>query len=389
VSIDLLRGVAIVVMTLDHVRDFVHSGAMVDSPTNLQTTTSLLFATRWITHFCAPAFALLAGLGAWLWWSRGRTRAELSRFLLVRGLLLILLELLVMQFAYAFSFPATNTVFLLVLWSLGVSMIGLAALIWLPLRVLAPAAVATMLLYPLLSLVVTDPSGAGSLWSAIVGVGLFQIGSMPVISPYPIIPWVAVMAFGFCLGPLFAGDAAARRRWLLAIGSAAVAGFVILRLLNTYVDPAPWRWQATPMWTLLSFLNTTKYPASPAFLLMTIGPVLLFLAAAERLPAGMRVLRPLQTFGRVSLFYYVVHFYCAHFIATGLAFARYGPAAFDFATRPYPSFGGDPAFFPGGFGYGLPVVYAVWLAVLALCFPLCRIYDRLKARRSGRWLAYL
>lgn len=380
-----------IVMALDHVRDLLHAGAMVALPTNLQSTTVLLFATRWITHFCAPVFALTAGLGAWLWWQRGRNRADLSRFLVTRGLWLMALEITVMQLAYYFSWSADTPILLLVLWSLGLSMVVLAGLVWLPGRLLGLLAVATILLHPLLDGITADRLGAAAgLWNILHQVGAFQIGSNAVITPYPLIPWVAVMALGFSMGPLFRWRTDRRRRWLLAMGSVALAGFLMLRLVNAYGDPAPWSRQDSPLFTLLSFLNTTKYPASPAFLLMTLGPALLLLAWLDRRPQRQDRLSAVATaFGRVPLFYYVVHFYLAHLIATGLALVTYGRAAFGFVFLPYPSFGGPVDRFPGGFGYDLWVSYVVWLAVLASMYPLCRWYSGVKSRRGGWWLRYL
>ena len=390
-SIDLLRGIAMIVMALDHLRDLLHAGAMVALPTNLQTTTVPLFATRWITHFCAPVFALTAGLGAWLWWRRGRSRADLSRFLITRGLWLMVLEISVMQLAYYFSWPTDAPVLLLVLWSLGLSMVVLAGLIWLPVGLLGSMAVVTILLHPLLDGISADRFGAAAgLWNIIHQVGAFQVGSSAVITPYPLVPWVAVVALGFSLGPLFRSGADRRRRWLFVMGGIALAGFLILRLSNTYGDPVPWSRQDSPLFTLLAFLNTAKYPASPAFLLMTLGPALLLLAWLDRRPHRQgRLFAVAMVFGRVPLFYYVGHFYLAHLIATALALITYGRTAFGFVFLPYPSFGGTADRFPDGFGYDLWVTYLAWLIVLAIMYPLCRWYSGLKLRRGKWWLSYL
>lgn len=385
--VDLLRGFVIVLMTLDHVRDFVHAGAMAGSPTDLGSTNPTLFLTRWITHLCAPAFALTAGLGAWLWLRKGRTRRELSRFLLVRGLLLVALELTVMQFAYGFSVSPENPIFLLVLWSLGLSMVLLAGLAWLPLPLLGALALGGLLLHPMLG---AAPGGESPFMAILLGVGVFKAGLWSVIAPYSIVPWAAVMALGFCLGPLYERDAPVRRRVLLLLGVVALALFGLLRTLNVYGDPTPWSAQATPTYSILSFLNVTKYPASPAFLLMTLGSAMIFLASAEGAWAKRaRGLRAVRTLGRVSLFYYVTHFYVAHLMATVLAFATYGPAAAKFVLRPYPSFGGAAEAFPPGFGYSLAVTYLVWLAVIAICVPLARRFGALKAGGRPPWLRYL
>ncbi|HRP08246.1 MAG TPA: heparan-alpha-glucosaminide N-acetyltransferase domain-containing protein [Gemmatimonadales bacterium] len=382
-SVDLLRGTVMIIMALDHVRDFIHRGAMNNSPTDLATTTPILFMTRWITHICAPAFALTAGLGAWFWWQKGRSRAELSRFLASRGIWLMLLEVTVMRLGYYFNLSLEYPVFLLVFWSLGLSMVALAALVWLPMRLLTVLSVVTMLFHPLLD----GLDLSGWLWNVVHQVGAFQAGRVTVITPYPLIPWVAVMAFGFSLGPLFRLDPVERRRRLVWLGSAAVVGFVVLRAINGWGDPVPWSSQQSPAFTALSFLNTSKYPASPSFLLMTLGPALLLLAAFDRAKSGRN--SPALIFGRVPLFYYMVHFFLAHVIATLLALAHYGSTALDFIFRPYPSLGGAAEAFPAGFGYSLGIAYLVWLLVLLVSYPLCRWYAGVKARRDDWWLKYL
>ena len=387
-SIDALRGLVMVIMALDHVRDFVHRGAMLGSPTNLATTTPILFFTRWITHLCAPAFMLTAGLGAYLWWQRGRTRRDLSVFLLTRGLWLIVLELTVMRLAYNFTFSAQYPLFLIVLWALGLCMVALAALVWLPLPVLAVLSIATIAGHNLLDGV--DPArlgGAAGLWSLLHQPGPVQLFGATGFVAYPLIPWIAVMALGFCLGPVFRWDPARRMRFLTAIGAAATVGFVLLRGLNRYGDPAPWSVQPSPTFTLLSFLNTTKYPPSLSFLLMTLGPSFLALAWFER----WRVLaaRPLVVFGQVPLFYFVLHFYAAHLAAVLLALLRYGKDAWAFVFHPLPSMVGPSSPFPAGFGWDLWVVYLVWALIVVGLYPVCRWFAGVKARRRDWWLGYL
>lgn len=390
-SIDLLRGVVMIIMALDHVRDFIHRGAMSALPTNLANTTPLLFGTRWITHLCAPAFALTAGLGAWLWWQNGRTRSALSRFLATRGLWLMALELVVMQLGYYFSWSPANPVLLLVLWSLGLSMVLLAALIWLPRRLLLALAVATILLHPLLDGITARQFGAAAgLWNILHQVGAFRLDGILFVTPYPVIPWVAIMAFGFTLGPLFAMGEAERTRRLWLIAATALAGFVIMRLVNVYGDPVPWEHQRSLAYTVISFLNVTKYPASPAFVLVTLGLALALLAAFGRVASTHRGPVAIAiVFGRVPLFYYIVHFFLAHLIATALAFAMYGRGAYAFAFLPYPSMGGPSDRFPIGFGFDLWVTYLVWLAVVVASYPLCRWFAGIKARRRDWWFSYL
>lgn len=390
-SVDIVRGLVMIVMALDHVRDFTHRGAMVASPTDLATTTPFLFMTRWVTHLCAPTFALTAGIAAWLWWRRGRTRAQLSRFLAGRGLWLIALELVVMRVAYNFSWSPDAPVFLLVLWSLGLSMIVLAALVWLPTGALVLLSVAAILLHPLLDAITAEHFGAATgLWHIVHQVGAFRVGGADVITPYPLIPWLGVMALGFTLGPLFAEPASRRRRALVALGCMALAGFAVMRLINDYGDPVPWRVQDTPLFTVLSFLNTSKYPASPDFLLMTLGMAFLLLALFDRArPEQGGPLAVATLFGRVPLFYFVFHFFAAHLIATAMAIGVYGRAALDFIFLPYPSMGGPAGRFPAGFGHGLGATYLVWLAVVGAGYFACRWYGDIKSRRRDWWLAYL
>ena len=390
-SIDLLRGTVMIIMALDHVRDFIHRGAMIDQPTNLGTTTALLFMTRWVTHICAPAFALTAGIGAWLWWNGRHSRRELSRFLATRGLWLMLLEISVMRFAYYFSWASDYPILLLVLWSLGLSMVALAALIWLPQRMLMLLALATLLLHPLLDAITPDQFGsAAALWNVLHQVGAFQIAKLTVVTPYPLVPWVAVVALGFALGPLFRATPEGRRRWLIAGGIGMLLLFAVLRIINVYGDPVPWSRQPSALFTFLSFINVSKYPASPDFLLLTLGMVFLLLAGFDRMSdSWIARLSFVQVFGRVPLFFYILHFYLAHLLATGLTFLTYGAPALRFALLPLPSMGGPAQAFPKDFGYDLSVVYLVWLVVLAMSYPLCRRYADYKRRGGSWWLSYL
>jgi uncharacterized membrane protein len=387
-AIDALRGLVMIIMAIDHVRDFVHRGAMSGSPTNLATTTPVLFLTRWVTHLCAPAFMLTAGLGAFLWWQRGRTRTQLSVFLLTRGAWLMLLEITVMRLAYDFDLGSPYPVFLLVLWVLGLCMVGLAALVWLPIPALATLSLAVIVLHNGLDGVSADRFGnAAPVWNLLHQPGAFTIGGTTVIAGYQLIPWIAVMALGFCAGPLFLMERPRRRRILVAIGAAAIVWFIAERAINGYGDPSPWAAQPSPVYTVLSFLNTTKYPPSLDFLLMTLGPALLLLAWLDR--PGLKPSNPLLVFGRVPLFYFVVHFYLAHLAAVFLAFLRYGGSARAFAFHRLPSLGAPAELFPPGFGEDLWVVYVVWAVIVVGLYPVCRWFGELKARRREWWLSYL
>src|SRR5689334_5273501 len=317
-SIDALRGLVMIIMALDHVRDFIHSGAMTGaSPTNLVTTTPILFMTRWITHFCAPVFMLTAGLGAFFYLQH-RTKLQLSRFLVTRGLWLIVLELTLMQFAYNFNFSSANPIFLLVLYVLGSCMIILAALAWLPLPLLAAFCIATIALHNLADSIRSQ----SPLWLLLHQVGAFQFGGRVFITAYSLVPWFAVMAAGFCLGHVFSMPPERRQRFLLRIGIAMTIAFLVIRVINIYGDPSRWSWQPSATFTVLSILNTTKYPPSLLFLLMTLGPALIVLAWFDRLSFARS--NPLIVFGRVPLFYFVAHFFAAHVAIVVLSLIRYG-----------------------------------------------------------------
>jgi uncharacterized membrane protein len=374
-SIDALRGLIMIVMALDHVRDFTHRGAMLFNPADLSRTNVFLFFTRWITHFCAPVFVFTAGMGAYFWWSHGRTRPQLSRFLATRGLWLILLELIVMRFAYYFNLASRYPVLLLVLWMIGLGMIGLAALVWLPMPVLAVLSVAGILAHNAF-----DRVTGGPLVTVLHRPGAIPLAGFTFLTPYPLIPWVFVMAAGFCFARGF-------RRLSLPVGVAATVAFVALRAANVYGDPVLWSAQKSSVFTLLSFLNCTKYPPSLLFLLMTLGPALILLAWFDR--RNLSPSNPLVIYGRVPLLYFIAHFLLAHLAGTLLMLARYGAAALPLIGRPFPSMlGPDPAF-PADFGWPLWVTYAVWVSVVLILYPLCRWYANLKATRKSWWLSYL
>jgi uncharacterized membrane protein len=388
-AIDAVRGSVMVLMALDHVRDFIHRGAMNGSPTDLATTTPGLFLTRWITHVCAPTFMFTAGLGVYLYWQLGgRSKRELSGFLLSRGLWLIVLEVSVMRLAYNFTFATQYPLFLIVLWVLGLCMVVLAALVWLPRPVLVGLSLALIALHNLLDGI--DPAKLGALGAFVNLVhrpGAVTLGRVTVLLAYPLIPWIAVMALGFTAGPIFQLDQPARRRLLIRAGLACVLGFLVVRGLNVYGDPVPWTPQRSPVYTVLSFLNTTKYPPSLEFLLMTLGPALLALAWFDR--PGRQPPKALVVFGRVPLFYFVIHFFAAHLAAVALALFRYGSRTWSFAFHPVPSMGGPRELFPADFGFDLWVAYAVWGAVVIGLYPLCRWFASVKATRRDWWLSYL
>jgi uncharacterized membrane protein len=386
-AIDALRGLVMIIMAIDHTRDFFHFSAMSYNPLDLTRTTPILFFTRWITHYCMPVFMFSAGMGAFLFGQR-HTKGELSRFLLTRGVWFVAVELVVMQFAYDFTFSRQLTTILLVLYIFGMCFMVMAALVYLPIRLLAVLSVAVIVFHNLLDGI--DASRFGSYawaWNILDQPGVFTVAGHPVLTIYPLLPWVAVIAAGYCFAQIFLLDTMVRRRILLRTGLALTAAFIILRAVNQYGDPAPWNHQKSAMFTLLSFLNCTKYGPSLDFLLMTLGPAILVLAYFDTLK--FKDTNPVMVFGRVPMFYFVLHFYLIHALEVLAAFLRYGASAKNFIFKPPPSLGGPANLFPPDFGYRLWVTYAIWILVVALLYPLCRWFAKVKATRRDWWLSYL
>jgi len=375
-SVDLLRGAVMVLMALDHVRDFF-SNVRFDS-TDLTQTTVALFFTRWVTHFCAPVFVFLAGTGAYLSASRGKTKRELSRFLVTRGFWLVILEPTLIRFGWNFDL---NFGFILlgVIWAIGWSMIALAGLIHLPRWVVAFVGVGMIATHNLLDGITPEQLGAwGSLWKVLHVQAIVELlPNFQLFAMYPLIPWIGVLATGYTFGGMLQGDAAQRRRRLLTLGLAMTVLFVVLRAVNIYGDPIPWSPQKDAMFTFLSFLNCTKYPPSLSYLLMTLGPAIAALALFDR-PLDA-VGRALTVFGRVPMFYYVLHLYFIHLLAMVTAFATYGRETLNIL----------PMSVPENYGYSLPVVYLVWLGVVTALYVPCRWFAGVKKRRRDWWLSYV
>ena len=365
-SIDVLRGLVMALMALDHTRDFFSAGGF--NPRDVGETT--LFLTRWITHFCAPTFVLLAGLSAFLY-GRGRTVAATSRFLFTRGLWLILVEFTIVRLGWTFEL-GSHELTAGVIWAIGASMVALAVLIWLPQWAIAGVAAVIIASHNLLDGVRAEQLGAGgAVWHVLHQPGAVHLGGgLSVFVLYPLIPWVGVMALGYALGPIMQLEATRRQLFLLILGAGLTLGFVVLRAINLYGDPAPWSVQATWPATVLSFLDCEKYPPSLLYLMMTLGPALMLLAAFEHVHG--RFAKPLAMFGQVPFFYYVVHIYVIHALAVVIGFAMTGVLA------------SNPAI-----GLGLLEIYVIWLLVLVLLYPVCRWFAGLKLRGTGWWWSYL
>ena len=377
-SVDVVRGVIMILMALDHTRDFF--GIPGQNPIDLTSATPALFLTRWITHICAPVFFLLMGTGAFLSLRR-KTPSELSRFLFIRGVWLIFLELVVLRcFSYQFNFDYRVTM-LIVIWALGWSMITLSALVRLPTPVVTAFGVILIAGHNLLDGV----KSASPVWSILHSPGfVLNTPDHVVFVAYPLVPWIGVAAVGYGLGQVYSWDSDRRRAFLLRLGLALTLAFLLIRGMNVYGDPSRWTAQKTALFTALSFLNATKYPPSLLFLLMTLGPAMIFLRAVDR--ATPRILRPAIVIGKVPLFYYVLHFTLIHLLAVVTCYARYGSAHWMFES---PDLGHYPFSPPPGWGFSLPVVYLVWASVVIVMYPLCRGFAGLKQRRSDAWLSYV
>lgn len=378
-SIDLLRGLVMVLMALDHTRDFFAASGF--NPRDVNDPA--LFLTRWVTHFCAPVFVLLAGTSAFLYGARGNTARQVSRFLFTRGLWLVLLEVTIVRFAWTFSvFP--DFVLLQVIWAIGISMIVLSGLIHLPYWVVGTVGIGMIVGHNLLDGIQAEQFGPFSwLWNVVhQPATLHMTSDIAVFALYPLIPWIGVMAAGFALGPVMLLKPAPRRRWLIGLGAVVTLGFVLLRAANVYGDPAPWARHDTISATMLSFLNTEKYPPSALYLAMTLGPTLVALAWFER--AKGKLARLFIIFGRVPLFYYVTHLLLLHALAVVYATAILGSIAWLFGGLPI-----APEAKPEGYGLGLPGVYSIWILVVAVLYQPCRWFAKVKREQSAAWLSYL
>lgn len=376
-SIDFLRGLVMIIMALDHVRDYFHHDSFFIDPTDLSKTNVALFATRWITHFCAPVFVFLAGTSAFLSGQR-KSKKELAFFLLSRGIWLILLEITIIAIGWSFELDFHNYA-LAVIWALGASMMVLAGLIWLPFPLMLLIGVLLVTGHNAFDTVHAQGDSFGALgWRLLHEQGNTRFGNFSVFVMYPILPWIGVMTLGYCLGKLYtpAFDAAQRKRILAMLGIAAIGVFMILRLINRYGDMMAWSTQADPVFTILSFFNVTKYPPSLLYATITLGPALLFLAFSETI--SNRISSFITVYGKVPMFYYLCHLYLIHLGGVLMAyFQGFQPASFDHAP-------------PAGYGVSLGMTYLVWITVVLLLYPACKWYEGYKyARKENKWLSYL
>lgn len=380
-SIDLLRGLIMIIMALDHTRDYFHWSVFHYDPLDLTKTSTPIFLTRWITHFCAPVFVFLAGTSAWLTGVRKGKRA-LSKFLLTRGLWLIFIEITVMTFGITFNIEF-SVILLLTLWALGISMIFLSVLVFLPKRVLLVLALAVIAFHNLLNDIQVEGSGLDAVgWAMLHEPKFFALEAFNIFIGYPVLPWIAVMAAGYCFGELYTGlDPVKRKRILIIVGITMIFLFIVIRWINGYGDTGKWSSQNNNVFTILSFINTTKYPPSLLYILMTLGPAILLLAFIEK-PLN-RFGKAIAIYGKVPFFYYILHFYLIH-IAAVFATLLSGFSWNDITNsidkgRPLE-----------GYGFKLWIVYIVWFTIVALLYPLCKWYSNYKLRNPQKWwLSYL
>jgi uncharacterized membrane protein len=394
-EIDMLRGLVIVLMALDHVRDYFFNGAGLGG--NLldpNTTTAWLYTTRWITHLCAPTFVLLSGVSAYLQFAKGKAIPSLSGFLFTRGLWLIFLELTLLSFGWSFGFP--YPFFLQVIWAIGCSMIALAALVWLPRAAVLAIGVAIVAGHNLLDRINAAELGPLSLaWTALHDGGVIFVGDQPIgLLAYPILPWIGVAALGYGMGALFMQPAEKRDRMIFLLGVVMLALFIVLRWTMIYGDPSfatgpeavalDWREQGTVRASIMVFLDVQKYPPSLQFVLVTLGLVFAFWPLLSRAHGAVGAM--LNTFGATPFFFYVLHIYLVHALAIAANAAAGNPigAYFDYMINAFTA----PEKFDG-VGFSLPWVYVAWIMVVALLYPACRWWQGVKARRRDWWLSYL
>ena len=383
-SIDFLRGLIMVIMALDHTRDFFHTTAWTQDPLDLRTTTPILFFTRWITHFCAPIFVFLSGISIYLQSFR-KTKRELCIFLITRGLWLILLELTIINISFSFDLHF-YIITLQVIWAIGISMVILGIFIFLPLPVIFFIGMAVVLGHNYLDRFEQPMRQQSFLWDLLHRQSFHQLGGGRMLGIlYPFLPWTGLMFLGYCCGNFFRKEMhpAYRRKVLTYLGIGVTLFFVLLRAANVYGDPFKWSEQQQSLYTILSFLNTQKYPPSLLFICMTIGPGLLMLAWME--PASNWFTRIFTVYGRVPFFYYIIHFYLIHALSTIAFFTRGHNIEEGLNTK---------KFFPVNFiipgeGYSLGIVYLIWIAIVLALYPLCKWYGRYKATHRHWWLSYL
>lgn len=383
-SIDLLRGLVMIIMALDHTRDYFHITAWTQDPLNLATTTPALFLTRWITHFCAPIFTFLAGTSIWFQ-AKNKTRKELSSFLVKRGIWLVVVEILIFNFAFSFD-PSYTIVALQTIWSIGVSMIFLSLLIWLPFSWILGIGLLILLGHNSLDFYEATHKGNFSVvYSMIHRPGFFPLGKdHGLFVFYPVLPWLGVMIMGYCFGRLFtAYTGAERQQILMRLGLGVILLFIVVRAINVYGDPKLWTVQDNILHTIFSFIDTQKYPPSLLYAAMTIGPGILFLSLFEKTKNALT--NKIVIFGRVPFLYYVLHFFLIHTLC--MVFFLFRGHKFSEGIHEGPNM--LPNFIVANEGYSLGIVYIIWVCVIIMLYPLCKWFSEYKKTHKKWWLSYL
>ena len=387
-SIDLLRGIVMILMALDHTRDYFHDYTFHFSPTDLTHTTPAIFFTRWITHYCAPVFVFLTGLSAYLS-GQNKTKADHAMFLFKRGLWLLFAEFTFLAFFEFFDFGFSQH-FFQVLSVIGAGYLFMALLVFTPRWFILFFGLSQLLLHNLLDTVtINNNFSLEVLWSLIHELRYFPLSkTQAILINYPLIPWVGLLALGYYMGPIYSSTfpSEKRQRILLRLGIVAIADFIVVRFLNVYGDPSMWRSQDSMVYTLLSFLNTTKYPPSLLylFLLMTLGPALMLLSVAEN--AKGKLTKVITRFGSVPFFYYSLHLLVIHLLQLIYLLASGYSAEYTVLKYEDPAPAVDPTM---AHYFALPGVYVVWIVVLLIMYPCCGWYARFKASHNYWWLPYV
>ncbi len=382
-SIDMLRGVVMVIMALDHVRDYFHFDAYFFDPEDIAQTNVPLFWTRFVTHFCAPVFVFLAGTSAFFVGQR-RDKKSLSVWLLKRGLWLVIAELTVIKLAWMFKLDY-SIILLQVIWVLGISMIFLAGFIHLPKKLMIGLALVAIFGHNLLDPIAPTDSVASGFWTFLHVFNIVDMGSFQVFVGYPLIPWIFVMPLGYYFGELYkpSYDSKLRIKRLFQLGLGLTILFFVLRTLNMYGDPQAWAQQDSLGMTIASYFNVTKYPPSLLYLLITLGPSILFLGLVENLQNQWT--EKLVVIGRVPMFFYIVHIYAIHLLAVLAAMStgfNFSDMVIDVWVTLQPEL--------QGYGFSLWVVYLVWIVLTIALYPICSWYNNYKTNhREKWWLSYL
>lgn len=360
-----------VIMALDHIRDLLHQPALTQNPTDLATTTAPIFLTRWITHLCAPTFVFLSGMSAYLSLKKGHNSAEARRFLLKRGLVLIILELTIVNFAFWFDLQF-RSMLLQVIYAIGGGLVILSLLARLPARTIGIIGLVIIFGHNLLQLVppITNPTGR-LISSLLFQVNFFQLTpGFALLVGYPLIPWLGILLVGYGCGKLMERPIEVRKPLLFWLAVSSLSLFVVLRFINIYGDPVPWSVQKSPLFSVLSFLNVTKYPPSLQYDLLMLGIALKFLWLADGVDNWLT--RILTVYGKVPMFYYIIHWYSVHLLMIAMVLLQ-GYSWNDIQAGTL-SFGR-----PEKAGVDLVTVYLIWFGLIVALYPLCRWYGRYKS----------